>query len=77
MNKEKSFDAVAFMRKRREEIDQEDAALSWAEKREKTRRLIEDDPLYRRLKHRVAPLNRTRNITIRERRAPDYGKSTD
>ena len=31
----KSFDAVAWMRKRREEIDREDAGLSWKEKREK------------------------------------------
>ena len=77
MSKENSFDAVAFMRKRREEIDQEDAALSWAEKREKTRRMIEEDPLCKRLKHRMAPLNRARNMTIRERHVPDYGKSTD
>ena len=76
MNKEKSFDAVAFMRKRREEIDDEDAGLSWAEKREKTRSMIEDDPLYQRLKHRMVPLNRARNITVREQQAPDYGKST-
>ena len=48
--KKKSFDAVAFMRKRREEIDREDAGLSWAEKREKTRRAIENDPLWHRLK---------------------------
>ncbi len=50
----KSFDAVTFMRKRREEIDLEDADLSWTEKREKTRRIIENDPLWKRLKDRVA-----------------------
>jgi len=77
MNREKSFDAVAFMRKRREEIDKEDAALSWAEKREKTRRVIEDDPLYQRLKHRVVPPNGPRNMAVHQRQKPDNGKSTD
>ncbi len=77
MNKEKSFDAVAFMRKRREEIDQEDAALSWAEKREKTRRIIENDPLYKRLKHRVvAPSGLPKNA-VHERQAPNYDGSSD
>ena len=51
--KTKTFDAVAFMRQRREEIDLEDSGLTWAEKRDKTRRIIETDPLYRRLKHRL------------------------
>jgi hypothetical protein len=41
-----SFDAVAWMRARRAKIDEEDQALSWAEKREKTRRLLETDPLW-------------------------------
>lgn len=53
--KKKSFDCVAFMRKRREEIDHEDEGLSWAEKRKKTRRIIENDPLWQRLKDRVVP----------------------
>jgi len=77
MNKKKSFDAVAFMRKTREEIDQEDAALSWAEKREKTRRVIEGDPLYQRLKHRVVSPDGPRNMAVHERQESDYGKSTD
>jgi hypothetical protein len=50
--KTKTFDAVGFMRKRREEIDREDAGLSWAEKREKTRRIVAEDPLWQRLKMR-------------------------
>ena len=37
----------------RTEIDREDEGLSWQEKREKTRRLLEHDPLWRRLKQRV------------------------
>ena len=49
----KTFDAVAWMRKRRIEIDEEDKGLSWEEKREKTRRLLEQDPLWLRLKGRL------------------------
>ena len=43
---EKAFDAVAWMRKRREEIDKEDKGLSWEEKHEKTRKFLEKDPLW-------------------------------
>jgi len=49
----KTFDAVAWMRKRRIEIDEEDKELSWEEKREKTRRLLEKDPLWLRLRGRL------------------------
>lgn len=49
----KTFDAVAFMRKRRAEIDREDEGLSWKEKSEKTARIVEKDPLWQRLKDRV------------------------
>jgi hypothetical protein len=49
----KTFDAVARMRKRRMEIDEKDKGLSWEEKREKTRRLLEQDPLWLRLKGRL------------------------
>ncbi len=49
----KTFDAVAWMRKRRIEIDEEDKGLSWEEKREKTRRLLKKDPLWLRLKDRL------------------------
>jgi len=47
------FDAVAWMRARRAKIDEEDRNLSWVEKREKTRQLLETDPLWRRLKSRA------------------------
>jgi len=50
----KSFDAVAFMRRRREEIDREDAGLSWEERASKTSELLKDDPLWLYLKDRVA-----------------------
>ena len=53
MWKNKSFDAVAWMRKRRMEIDEEDKELSWAEKTEKTLQLLENDLLWERLKSRV------------------------
>jgi hypothetical protein len=49
----KTFDAVAWMRKRRIQIDEEDKGLSWEEKREKTRRLLEKDPLWLSLKGRL------------------------
>ena len=51
--KSKGFDAVAWMRKRRVEIDQEDAGLTWEEKSEKTRELLDPDPLWQRLKSRA------------------------
>ena len=49
----KDFDAVVWMRTRRARIDEEDQSLSWEEKREKTRKLLESDPLWQRLKHRA------------------------
>lgn len=48
----KSFDAVAWMRKRRTEIDAEDQGLTWKEKRDKTLKLLEDDPAWTRLRRR-------------------------
>jgi hypothetical protein len=50
----KSFDAVAFMRRRREEIDREDEGLFWEERARKTRELLSKDPLWLRLRDRVA-----------------------
>ncbi len=49
----KAFDAVTWMRKRREEIDKEDQGLSWEEKHEKTRKLVEKDPLWLGLRKRL------------------------
>jgi hypothetical protein len=48
----KTFDAVSWMRKRREEIDLEDAGLSWEERTRKTLEAIKDDPIWKRLKER-------------------------
>ena len=50
----KGFDAVAFMRRRREEIDREDEGLSWDERTYKTQELLKNDPLWLYLKDRVA-----------------------
>lgn len=61
--KNKSFDAVAFMRKRRADIDKEDANLSWSEKRKKTKKLVEKDPLRQRLNHRTMSSRRFK-ITV-------------
>ncbi|MBM3332847.1 hypothetical protein FJY68_13535 [candidate division WOR-3 bacterium] len=48
------FDAVAFMRRRREEIDREDEGLSWEERTRKTRESLRSDDLWSYLKDRVA-----------------------
>lgn len=48
-----SFDAVRFMRRRREEIDREDEGLTWEEKAQKTRLLVRNDPLWKRLSTRA------------------------
>ena len=53
MTMKSKFDTVAWMRNRREEIDREDAGLSWDEKSRKTLELLANDPLWNRLKHRV------------------------
>lgn len=49
----KDFDAVAWMRKRRSEIDEEDRGLTWEEKARKTEELLRDDPLWQKLKARA------------------------
>jgi hypothetical protein len=50
----KRFDAVAWMRKCRAEIDKEDEGLTWEEKARKTADLLHDDPLWKHLKRRVS-----------------------
>lgn len=47
------FHAVEFMRRRREEIDREDAGLTWEEKRLKTREALRGDPLWERVREGV------------------------
>jgi hypothetical protein len=48
-----SFDAVAWMRKRRAEIDQEDEGLAWDQKSKKTVDLLSSDPLWEHFSGRV------------------------
>ncbi len=48
----KSFDAVGWMRKRREEIDREDEGLSWEERSKKTASILRNNPVWRRLENR-------------------------
>ena len=47
------FDAVAWMRRRREEIDREDEGLAWEERSRKTLTLLDEDSLWQRLKGRI------------------------
>ena len=67
-----SLDAVARMRERRARIDEEDRGLSWAERREKTRNVLETDPLWLRLRTRVVEPSSTPRILVREPGA-EYG----
>lgn len=47
------FRAVEWMREKRSLTDKEDRDLSWAEKSRRTEQLLEQDPLWQRLKKRV------------------------
>jgi len=49
----KPFDAVAFMRRRREELSQEYGGLSFSEISRRLGQALKDDPLWLRLKDRV------------------------
>ena len=50
----KAFDAVSWMRQRRTQIDEEDATLTWTEKREKTHEQILQDPILSRLSKKTS-----------------------
>lgn len=45
----KTFDAVAWMRQRRTQIDEQDAALTWTQKRQRTHEEVLRDPLLAQL----------------------------
>jgi hypothetical protein len=53
----KTFDAVAWMRRRRAEIDKEDEGLTWEERSSKTIALLEGNPRWERLKKRAKATN--------------------
>ena len=46
--KKKTFDAVAFMRKRREELSDEYDGLDWQEIEKRIEQALKDDPLWRK-----------------------------
>ncbi len=48
MKEKKTFDAVAFMRKRREELSRAYAGLSAKQIEERVEQALKDDPLWRR-----------------------------
>jgi len=72
--KNKTFDAVAWMRTRRSQIDEEDRGLSWEEKHAKTRRLLKDDPLWLRLKDPIVEPSRNLSMVLSESKEK-YGRS--
>ena len=49
----KAFDTVDWMRHRRAQIDQEDANLTWTQKREKTHELVRQDPILSQLSEKT------------------------
>lgn len=69
----KTFDAVAWMRKRRVEIDEEDQGLSWVERHKKTREILEKDPLWHRLKSRLVERTSTSVGAVHENQE-EYGQ---
>ena len=58
----KTFDAVAWMRRRRAEIDKEDEGLAWEERSRKTIALLEGNPRWERLKKRAKAANVTDDV---------------
>jgi hypothetical protein len=54
-DKKKTFDAVAFMRKRREELSRAYAGLSAEQIEERVQQALKDDPLWRRHSQTQAP----------------------
>jgi hypothetical protein len=60
----KTFDAVAWMRRRRAEIDKEDEGLTWEERSRKTIALLEGDPRWERLKKRARATDATEPVTV-------------
>ncbi len=69
----KSFDAVAFMRKRREELSREYEGLSRQERERKMAEALKDDPLWHRLENRIVPSLTRQLSTVREPETK-YGK---
>ncbi len=73
---EKTFDAVAWMRNMRTEIDEEDRNLTWEEKRQKTRNLLENDALWLRLRKRLIKLPAPGSTGISRRNSGKHKEKT-
>ena len=54
--KKKTFDAVAFMRRRREELSRDYAGLGWRRIEERIQQALKDDPLWGKDAQRQAPV---------------------
>lgn len=57
--KKKTFDAVAFMRKRREELSRAYAGLTAEQIRERMQQSLKNDPLWKKPPERKASKKRT------------------
>ena len=68
----KSFDAVAWMRERRRQIEEEDRGLTWAERSRKTRQIVLRDPVLGKLCRNVVRPEQLHPLNVRER-AAGYG----
>jgi hypothetical protein len=55
MKRKKTFDAVAFMRKRREELSRIYAGLTAEQIEERVQQALRDDPLWRQASQERAP----------------------
>jgi hypothetical protein len=62
----KTFDAVAWMRRRRTEIDEEDEGLTWAQKRHKTHEQVLPDPVLAQLCKETVVRDKTRLAGVME-----------
>jgi hypothetical protein len=63
--KKKTFDAVAFMRRRREELSRAYAGLGWQLIEKRIQQALKDDPLWRQGPHgqaASAPKKSTRHL---------------
>ncbi len=60
-DKKKTFDAVAFMRKRREELSREYAGLTAEQIEERVQQSLKDDPLWQRHRQSRKPASSKKN----------------
>lgn len=73
----KTFDTVAFTRKRREELSREYRNLSSEEIRRRIGEALKDDPLWHRFEGGIVHPANLRGLAVRERKEKEYGKPDD